>query len=45
MKKLYAAPTVALAGSVIRETLGGQASGSESPSKFNLSAGRLGFHL
>jgi hypothetical protein len=44
MKKTYVAPTVALAGNVIRETLGGVAAGSESPSKFP-NAGSLGFHL
>jgi len=45
MQKTYAAPTVALVGNVVRETLGGAIAGGESPSQFNVNASRLGFHL
>jgi hypothetical protein len=45
MKRTYAAPTVAFAGNVVRETLGGAMVGSETPIRHTLGAGRLGFYL
>jgi hypothetical protein len=44
MKNTYAAPTVALSGDVVRETLGGITTGPEVAQK-PLSVGSVGFYL
>jgi len=45
MKKIYAAPTISSAGTVVRETKGGSGPTTEADELKSLATGRVGFYL